>query len=172
MILHVVHICYSFKITSKLISFWTDSRRVAPVDCTTSAIRIRPLSNATSGRVEICINNVWGTVCDNGFGYNEAAVVCGQLNMFRKGEKEKICAHLAINYADHIYTLLHCSGAIAFLDSSTFGSGTGPVFLEFSGKKCLGTEDNVLECNHRPLSLVTPTCASSKASAAVICPGM
>ncbi len=32
------------------------------------------------GRVEVFYNDVWGTVCDDRFGANEARVVCGMLN--------------------------------------------------------------------------------------------
>ena len=31
------------------------------------------------GRLEVYVNNVWGTVCDNGFTMNSANVVCQQL---------------------------------------------------------------------------------------------
>lgn len=31
------------------------------------------------GRVEICINNRWGTVCNDQWGNEEASVVCQQL---------------------------------------------------------------------------------------------
>ena len=36
------------------------------------------------GRVEICINNAWGTVCDTLFGRQDAAVVCEQLEGFQR----------------------------------------------------------------------------------------
>ena len=39
------------------------------------------------GRIEICINNAWGRVCDTLFGREDAAVVCEQLEGFqRNGE--------------------------------------------------------------------------------------
>ncbi len=32
-----------------------------------------------SGRLEIYVNGVWGTVCDDGFGSSEATVACREL---------------------------------------------------------------------------------------------
>ena len=34
------------------------------------------------GRVEVCVNRVWGTVCDILFTQEDAEVVCGQLGGF------------------------------------------------------------------------------------------
>jgi len=36
-------------------------------------------STYSSGRLEIFINGVWGTVCDDSFGYTDASVACQQL---------------------------------------------------------------------------------------------
>ena len=36
-------------------------------------------SDPSEGRVEICINNAWGTVCNNLFSTADAQVVCTQL---------------------------------------------------------------------------------------------
>ena len=39
------------------------------------------LSNQ-EGRLELCINNAWGTVCQEGFSSDEANVVCRHLGLF------------------------------------------------------------------------------------------
>lgn len=39
------------------------------------------------GRLEICLNNAWGTVCSSAFGNNDAMVACNQLTGFRREGK-------------------------------------------------------------------------------------
>ena len=34
------------------------------------------------GVLEVCINNQWGTVCHNGFGWNDARAACKQLGFY------------------------------------------------------------------------------------------
>jgi len=53
--------------------------------CTNGDIRLRGSSNNYEGRVEICNNNAWGTVCDDAWGTPDANVACRQLGFSSTG---------------------------------------------------------------------------------------
>ena len=71
------------------------------------------------GRVEVFINDAWGTVCDDGFDLNEAEVICRQLGM---GGAEE-----ALQGGSH-----------------TFGQGEGPIWLD--DLDCAGDEEALTRC--------------------------
>ncbi|KAK3599041.1 hypothetical protein CHS0354_012526 [Potamilus streckersoni] len=82
------------------------------------AIRLVGGSDAMSGRVEVNINGIWGTVCDDDFTNIDAMVVCRQLG-------------------------LPFNGATA-IGSSYFGAGSGPILLD--DVNCQGTESSISRC--------------------------
>ena len=47
-------------------------------------VRLVGGSSSSEGRVEIKVAGVWGTVCDNNWGDNDANVVCRQLGFTGK----------------------------------------------------------------------------------------
>ena len=54
--------------------------------CIDGDVRLVNGSTAMEGRVEVCINSTYGTVCDDFFDSNEATVVCSQLGLMSGGK--------------------------------------------------------------------------------------
>lgn len=76
--------------------------------------------NRCSGRVEVLHNDVWGTVCDEGWDLREARVVCRQLG---------------------------CGTALSSPKKSKYGEGKGQIWL--SGLDCKGTEGSLFKCKSK-----------------------
>ena len=86
--------------------------------CTNGAIRLQE-GTISSGRVEVCYNNIWGTVCDDSWGAADARVACRQLG------------HSA-------------TGATALFELDV-PDGTGQIWLD--NVDCVGTESSLFDCD-------------------------
>lgn len=62
--------------------------------CSSGEVRLVGGINETEGRVEICLNNEWGTVCDQTWNDTDASVVCRQLELGSNGNH-------ALTYLSH-----------------------------------------------------------------------
>ena len=58
--------------------------------CSNGTIRLVGGQSSYEGRVEICINAVWGSVCHNSWGSSDARVVCRQLGLPYTGSVYKV----------------------------------------------------------------------------------
>ncbi|XP_046551066.1 deleted in malignant brain tumors 1 protein-like [Haliotis rubra] len=92
------------------------------VSCSVFSQTIRlvsPLDNGV-GRLEVYYNGIWGTVCDDSFGADEAKVVCRQLGRYESGVTPRAI--------------------------QTFGFGGGQIWLD--DVSCSGSESSLASCSH------------------------
>ena len=80
---------------------------------------VSPTNLPLSGRVEVFYNGVWGTICDDLWGSQDAEVVCRQLGY---------------------------DGALSAREAAAFGQGTGQIWLD--DVRCVGSEKSTAQCSH------------------------
>ena len=49
------------------------------IDCLTGSVQLVNGETNNEGRLEVCMNNQWGTICGNNFDFIDGRVVCKQL---------------------------------------------------------------------------------------------
>lgn len=59
---------------------------VVQSNCTNGELRLAGGSGPYEGRVELCVNEAWGTVCSIGWNNADANVVCRQLGYLPIGK--------------------------------------------------------------------------------------
>lgn len=55
-------------------------------NCSDGDVRLVNGSNVLEGRVEMCLNNAWGTVCDTFFSEDLADIICNQTGYRHNGK--------------------------------------------------------------------------------------
>jgi deleted-in-malignant-brain-tumors protein 1 len=84
---------------------------ICQAPCTEGDIRLVGDSRYDSfGRVEVCVNGTWGTICDDHWDNNDASVVCRQLGFSGQGAFARTGSYQDNYKPNHIIDL-NCNGA-------------------------------------------------------------
>ena len=75
-------------------------------DCTPGAIRLQGSVIEQEGRVEICYDDVWGVICDEGWDKTDAHIACTQLGYPDLGTARKIFYYIILLFVHFVRT--HC----------------------------------------------------------------
>ena len=132
--------------------------------CNYGDVRLVGGSNQYEGRVEVCIDDWWGTVCDDLWDNTDATVVCKQLGYMHTGGLY-LQVQLDLEYFCSITRFLYATGGTAYSDAH-FGAGSGPIFLD--DVQCTSSDSKLVECYSRPI--LSHNCLHS-ADAGVGCKG-
>ena len=111
--------------------------------CTNGQIRLVGGVVIHEGRVEVCIDNQWGTVCDDSWDTDDSTVVCRQLGFSTTGTVPTFRA----DFHPLMLLIVHTSlpDAVPFLNSQ-FGSAISSVPIYYDNVACLGTESYLANC--------------------------
>lgn len=128
--------------------------------CSDGDVRLIGGITTYEGRLEVCLNRAWGSVCagriyswswwwwnNHYWDTSDSNVVCRQLGHMGLG---KLFAQIPHSTNTYIGSVAHVSH---------YGHGVGPIFM--SNVHCSGTESKITDCSYTPAA-VTSICSHSK----------
>ena len=71
--------------SSSVVSVICQGNTTSQSECSSGDLRLVGGERESEGRVEICVEGFWGTVCDSGWDQREALVVCRQSGFSARG---------------------------------------------------------------------------------------
>ena len=135
--------------------------------CANGDLRLVNGSSSMEGRVEICYNSSYHTICDDFWDNLDAAVVCRHLGFNQSpGMYVNISNIITSSFQ---YYCINALGSIA-VKNAHFGEGGGLILLD--DVMCRGTEADLLTCSRRNNALIATSNCDHSEDAGVICQGI
>ena len=150
----------------KFYDFWNkfSEQSTLGANCSTGSVRLADRRDTTltaEGRVEVCINQAWGTVCSTDFDQEDAGTVCVVAGGFLRSGMSKDCTF-------RCGLLLYISAASSVIPTRMPGENS-PIFLE--QLDCTSSDTDLLQCNSYSDANGIHTCTHSQ-DVSVRCTGI
>ena len=111
-----------------------------PGICDDGDIRLVGGTNQYEGRVEVCWNEVWGTVCHDYWSTQDGIVACRQLGFSTTGRTFALIVRTTYK------VVYFCFAGVTIFYNAYFGKGTGPILLD--NLFCSSMEARLIDCPH------------------------
>lgn len=136
--------------------YWWHGNKFADT-CQTGTVRLVQSAFKSQGTVEVCYENVWGSISSTSWDSNEASVVCKQLGF--NGVERK---HLHYTW---MMIISHVGPSTAY-SAAYFGKSISSIL--FTGLSCAGNETSLVGCS-RSLNAIGFTGCLHTQDAGVYC---
>lgn len=147
-------------------------------ECSSGSVKLVNASGNTGneGRVEMCIADQWGTICDDSWSEAATAVTCGQMGKISEYMPHQMCFFM-LTCIGIMCMYTYCPQNDVQCDNGSGGGtvnaadyGVASVPILFDDVKCTGSESNLLSCPQMPFNSIHD--CTHKEDVAVMCRGM
>ena len=115
--------------------------------CSEYDVRLVDGDAENEGRVEVCVSGRWGTVCDDGWGNNDAKVICRQLGLPSAG-KYNTHSFTGEFYDTTLFRILQPYAGSRAVRGGTFSPNPSlPIVMD--AVTCNGEEASLGDCLYR-----------------------
>ena len=119
---------------------------IQPTNCITGDVRLVNGVLESEGRLEVCINQVWGTVCGRSWSFQDSVVACRQLG------------HQELGTIINCSIIIHSCWTGATYGYSTYGQGSD--LIAFGYMYCTGDEDSLFQCDRSVFTVASGSCTN------------